>query len=89
LLESHSSVLSTAAEGEGSAKVGLSTEMDASCSATAIREDITATADRPPQLPTPSRVTDVVIENPSTGSLGTEHTEHPHLDPAHCQYDIV
>ncbi|KAN0139098.1 hypothetical protein V8E53_003100 [Lactarius tabidus] len=87
--EYHSSVLSTAADGEGSVKVGLSMEMDASYSATAIRENITATTDRPPQLPTPSRVTDVAIDNPSTGSLGTEHTEHPHLDLSHCQYDIV
>ncbi|KAN0140486.1 hypothetical protein V8E53_001695 [Lactarius tabidus] len=87
--ESHSSILSTAVDGEGSAKVGLSMEMDASCSTTAIREDVTVTTDRPPQLPTPSGVTDIGIENPSTDSLGTEHTEHPHLDPAHCQYDIV
>ena len=54
-LTSHSSILATASEGEGSAKAGMSIEE--------VREAITATADipPPPQLSTLSRVTDVAI----------------------------
>ncbi|KAN0140473.1 hypothetical protein V8E53_001682 [Lactarius tabidus] len=86
--ESHPSILSTAAEGEGSTKVGLSMEMDASYSAvdTAIREDITVTADLPPLLPSSSPVTDVAIDDPSTRSLGTETCP---LGPVQSSYDIV
>ena len=80
-----SSILASAAEGEGITKAGLSMEEDASYSPLAVREDITATADIPPQLPSPSPVADLVIDDPS----GTEHTEHRPIDPAHSQYDIV
>ena len=48
----------------------------ASCSPSAIREDITPTAGLPPRLPSPSLVGDEVIEGPSTHSLSTEHIEH-------------
>ena len=66
-LTSHSSILATVAEGEGSAKAGMSMEE--------VREEITTTADipPPPQLSTLSRVTDVAIDDPSKRSLGTEH----------------
>ena len=80
-----SSILASAAEGEGITKAGLSMEEDSSYSPLAVREDITATADIPPQLPSPSPVADLVIDDPS----GTEHTEHRPIDPAHSQYDIV
>ena len=52
---SHSSILATASEGEGSTRAGMSTEE--------VRGEITATADipPPPQLSTLSRVTDVAI----------------------------
>jgi hypothetical protein len=87
--ESHPSILAPAAEGEGSAKAGLSMEKDTSDSASAIREDITATADLPPQSPSPSPVTNVATDGPSTRSLGTERIERHPLDPAYCQHDIV
>jgi hypothetical protein len=64
-------------------------EKDASFSASAIREDITVTPDLPPQLPSLSPATDSPTNDPSTHSLGTEHIEHPPLDPAYCQHDIV
>ena len=66
-LTSHSSILATASEGEGSTKAGMSMEE--------VREEITATADIPPtpQLSTLSRVTDVTIDDPSKRSLVTEH----------------
>jgi hypothetical protein len=64
-------------------------EKDASDSASAIRKDITAVPDFPPQLPSPSPVTEVATDGPSTHSLGTEHIEHHPLDPAYCQHDIV
>ena len=65
-LTSHSSILATVAEGEGSAKAGMSMEE--------VREEITTTADipPPPQLSTLSRVT-VAIDDPSKRSLSTEH----------------
>ena len=85
-LESHSSILVTAAKGEGSAKAGLSMEQNASYPTSA---DITATADIPPQLPSPSPATDVAIDGPSTRSLGSEHIEHRPLDSTHSPYDIV
>ena len=68
-LTSHSSIIATASEGEGSAKAGMSLED--------VREEITATADipSPPQLSTLSRVTDVAIDDLSKRSLGTEHIE--------------
>ena len=68
-LTSHSSILATASEGEGSAKAGMSIEE--------VREAITATAHipPPPQLSTVSRVTDVAIDDPSKRSRGTEHIE--------------
>ena len=48
---------------------GLSMQKDASYSLPAIREDITATADLPPQ---PSVTTDIAIDGPSSSrSLGT------------------
>ena len=61
-------------------------EEDASHSPSAVREDITTTADFPPS---PSPVIDVVIGDPSTRTLGTEHIEHHPLDPTHSRYDIV
>ena len=73
---SHSSILATAAEGEGSAIAGLSMKEDASYSPSAIREDITATTDLPSQLLSPLPVTDTAIDGPSRRSLGTGHTEH-------------
>jgi hypothetical protein len=48
-----------------------------------------ATVDLPPQLPSPSPVTDLATDGPPTRSLGTEHIEHRHLDPMHIPYDIV
>ena len=64
-------------------------KLDASNSPLAIREDIAATADIPPQLPSRSPVTDVVIDGPSTHSLGAEHIANRPLDPAYSLYDIV
>ena len=64
-------------------------EEDASHSPSAVREDITGTADISLQLPSPSPVTDVVIDGPSTRNLGTEHIEHRPLDPTHSSYAIV
>jgi hypothetical protein len=87
--ESHSSILAPAAEGEGSAKAGLSMEKDASDFASAIRKDTTAIPDFPPQLPSPSPVTNVATDGPSTRSLSTEHIEHHPLDPAYYRHDIV
>ena len=68
-LISHSSILATAAEREGSTKAGASMEE--------VREEITATADIPhtSQPSTLSRVTDVPIDDLSKRSLGTEHIE--------------
>ena len=81
--ESHSSILAT----EGRAMAELSMEMDASYSLLAIREDITAIADLPPQPPV---TTDIAIDGPSSSrSLGTEHREGRPFDPAHSPYDIV
>ena len=66
-LTSHSYILATASEGEGSTKAGTSMEE--------VHEEITVTADipPPPQASTLSRVTDVAIDDPSKRSLGTEH----------------
>ena len=64
-------------------------EKDTSCSLPAIREDITATTDLPPQLPSPPQITDIIIDKSSERSLGTENIEHLPLDPAHSPYDIV
>lgn len=86
---SHSSNLAPAPKGEGRTNAALSMEEDASYSPSAIREDITATADIPPQLPSPSPVADVVIDGPSTRSLGPEHIEHRPLDLMRSPYDIV
>lgn len=58
-------------------------EKHASHSHSAIREDISVTADIPRQLPPPSPV---VV---STRSLGTEYVEHRPPDPTHIPYDIV
>ena len=54
----------------------MSMEEDASYSASGVREEIMATAIIPPQLSTPSPVTEVAIDDFSTCSLGTEHMEH-------------
>lgn len=63
--ESHSSIITT----KGREMAGLSMQKDASYSLPAIREDITATADLPPQ---PSVTTDIAIDGPSSSrSLGT------------------
>ena len=64
-------------------------EEDASHFSSVIREDITTTADIPPQPPSPSPVADVIIDDPSTHSPGTEHIEHRPLDPTHGPYDVV
>ena len=61
------SILATTAEGEGSTKADLNMEE--------AREEITATADIPPQMSTLSRVTAVAINDPSKGSPSTEHIE--------------
>ena len=58
-------------------------EVDASHSTLVIR-DITATADIPPRLPSPSPVA-----GPSTRSPGTEHIEHRPLRHMHIPDDIV
>ncbi|KAN0140518.1 hypothetical protein V8E53_001727 [Lactarius tabidus] len=87
--ESPSSTIEPAAGGEGSAKAGLSMEMDASHSTSAIRKDITATEDLPPQLPSLFPVTDIGTDGSPERSLGTEHLEHQRLDPARSPYDIV
>ena len=50
-LASHSSILALTAEEEGSIKPNSSMEEDASHSPSAVREDITTTADFPLQLP--------------------------------------
>ena len=63
--------------------------MDASCPPLAIHEDITAVTDIPPTLPSQSPDADVVIDGPSTYSLGTEHIANRLLDPTHSPYDIV
>ena len=86
--ESHSSTLPTAAEGEGSTKPESNMEEDASYSPLAISEDIRATADIPPQLPS-SPVADAIIDAPPTHSLGTEHIEDRPLDSTRSPYDIV
>jgi hypothetical protein len=52
--ESHPSISAPAAEGGGITKAGLSTEKHASYSTSVIREDIEATVDLPPKLPTGS-----------------------------------
>jgi hypothetical protein len=70
--ESHSSILATAAEGEGGAKAVLSMEKDASYSTSGIHKDITVTPDLPPQLPPPSPGTDVATDGPSTRSLSAK-----------------
>ena len=86
---SHSSIIATAAKGEGSTKAGSGVEEVASNSPLAIREDVTATADIPPQLPSPSPGANVVADGPSTRSLVMEHIEHRTIDPTNSPYDIV
>ena len=69
---------------------GLSMEADASYPPfREIREDITANVDIPPQLPLPAPVTDIVIDDPSKRSLGTEHIEDRPLDRTDSPYDTV
>ena len=82
-LTSHSSILATAAEGEGSTKAGMITED--------VREDIMPTADIPPlpQLSTLSRVTDVAIDDPPKRSPGTEHIEQGPPDVIVGEYSTV
>ena len=82
-LTSHSSILATAAEGEGNTKAGMSMED--------VREEITPTADIPPlpQLSTLSRVTDVAIDDPSKRSPGTEHIEQGPPDAIVGEYSAV
>jgi hypothetical protein len=91
LPEPHSSILATVPEEESSAKAAFSmpVEKDASYSTSAIRKDFTASADLLPHLPSPSQITDVAINSPSTRSLGTKYIERRPLDPAHTPYDIV
>ena len=74
--DSYSSILATAAKGEGSTKASLSLGKGASYSRSAIGKEITATSDIPPQLPSPLPVVEDVIEGPSTRSLNTVHIEH-------------
>ena len=70
--ESHSSILATAAEGQGSTKAGMSVEQNASCSTSATHENITAGIS--PQL---SPVADMVIADLLTRPLRTDHdAEH-------------
>ena len=87
--ESHPLILAPAAEGEGGTKPNSIMEEDASHSPLAIHEDITAVTDIPLRPPSQSPVADVVIDDPSTHSLGTEHIERHPLDPTHSPYDIV
>ena len=68
--ESHSSILATAAEGQGSMKAGMSVEQSASCSTSANRENITAGIS--PQLPPVADMADLL-----TRPLRTDHdAEH-------------
>ena len=76
-LTSHPSIIATAAEGEGSTKSGMSVKE--------VREEITATAD----MSTLSRVTDVAINDPSKGSLSTEHIEQRPPDIIVGEYSAV
>ena len=87
--ESHSSILATAAEGQGSTKARMSMEEDGSHSTLEVHEEITVAADMPPQLRSPSPPADAVIDGPSMCSLCTEHIEHRPLDPTHSPYNIV
>lgn len=81
--ESHSSIITT----KGREMAGLSMEKDASYSLPAIREDITAIADLPPQPPV---TTDIATDGPSSSrSLGTEHRERHHFYPELSPYNIV
>ena len=64
-------------------------EEDASHSALGDREEITATADIPPQLSPLSPVTDVAIGDPSTSSLGTEHIDHRLPDAIVIEHSAV
>ena len=76
-LTSYSSILATAAEGEGSTKVGMSMKEDTTYSILANRENTTATADISPQLPSLPPVTDVIIAGLLTRPRCTEHdAEH-------------
>ena len=68
ILPTDLSIPATTAEGQGSAK-------DASHSTLGAREEVTATADIPPQLLSLAPVSDVAIDDPSKRSLGTEHIE--------------
>ena len=88
-LISHSSILATAAEGEGSMKVGMSTEEDASYMTMGVRGEFTASVDIPPQLLSPSPPADGVTDGPSIRSLSAEHVGHCPLDTTHSPYDVV
>ena len=65
----------------------MSMEEHASDSPLVIRENITATADIPPQLPSQSPTADVVIDSPSMRC--TEHLEQRPLEPSRSPHDIV
>ena len=82
-------ILASSAEREGSIKPNSSMKEDVSHSPSAVRENITTTTDFPPQLPSLSPVTDVVIDGPSTPSFGTEHIEHRPLDPTPTSSYVV
>ena len=54
----------------------MGTEEGASHSTFGVREEITASADSPPQLSSAPPVVGVVIDDSSPRSLGAEHIEH-------------
>src|SRR6266702_782156 len=81
--------LGASAKGEGSAKATLHKERDVLDPPSAIREDIMAAPDLPPQSPSPSSVTNVAVAGPLWRSLGAEHTGGRPPYPSHGQYDIM
>ena len=82
--------MGAAAEGEDCAEATLRVDkkQDVPDPSSAIFEDITVTADVPPQSPLPQPIVGVAITGLSCSSLHAEHTsEHP--PHGHGQYDIV
>ena len=85
-LTAHSSILVTGAEAEDNTKTGVGMEEDASHYTFGVREEITASADLP-HLSSP--LAEVVIDDSSTRSLGTEHIEHRPPDSTVLEHSAV
>ena len=85
-MTSHSSILVTVAEGQGSMKAGVSMEEDAYYSTLANRENISVTADIPHQLSPLSPCADGAIGDFSTR---TEHIEHRPSDAVVVEQSVV